>query len=256
MRHLRYFLLKHKEITMRNALNVALLLAVAISSSPIGAFAHDGDGDDHHPVTNQQYPAGTYPATPSIYGGQQPGYLGQSGIGHVNDPRYNPGHNNSLRHQVKDAINSPGQGAAPGYAGVPQLAPAYAGYPAAAYPGGQGVYVGQPGAGHVNDPNYNPGHNNSLGHQLKDAVNPGSVPAYTAPGAVPGYGSGYPGVAPVGANHVNNPYINPGHNGSVQHQVNDAVNGNQVFPGQQVPMTNRKQHGHSQGHNDSDGHNH
>ena len=122
----------------------------------------------------------------------------------------------------------------------------------------RGGYLAQPGAGHINDPNYNPGHNNSLGHQLKDAVNPGIAPAYGAPGAVPGYG--YQG-APVGANHVNNPYVNPGHNGSVQHQMNDAVNGNQVFPGQ-MPVSNYGQqghgngHGHSHGHDDADGHSH
>lgn len=172
---------------MRKSINLVLLTVLALSSSPIGAFAHDGE-DDH--VNTPQYVPGPYPAAaPGTYTGQQPGYLGQ------------------------------------------------------------------PGAGHINDPNYNPGHNNSLGHQLKDAVSPGTAPAYGVPGAAPGYGyGGYQG-APVGANHVNNPYINPGHNGSVQHQMNDAVNTGQVFPGQ-VPVIKRSRHGgHGAGHNEH-GHNH
>lgn len=241
---------------MRKPITIALLVAVALSSSSIAASAHDGEDDDHHPITNQQYPAGTYPVTPGGIG-QRQGYLAQPGLGHANDPRLNPGHNNSLRHQVKDALNSQGQGLAPGYAGygAPGAAPVYGGYPANSYQAGQGGYLGQPGAGHINDPNFNPGHNNSLGHQLKDAVNPGSVPAYAAPGAVPGYGYGSPGVAPVG-NHVNNPYINPGHNGSVQHQMNDAVNAGQVLPGQ-VPLMNRRHNNHGHGHGqDEHGHSH
>lgn len=241
---------------MRNAINLALVTAVALSSS-LGAFAHGGEDDEHHPVVNQQYNPGAYPVAPGTYAGQ-PGYLGQRGAGHINDPRYNPGHTNSLRHQVKDAINSAGQGAAPGYAGygVPAVAQPY-GYPGA-YPAvNQAGYL--PGAGHINDPNYNPGHNNSLGHQLKDAVNPRTAPAYGVQGSVPGYGyGGYQG-APAGANHVNNPYINPGHNGSVQHQMNDAANGNQGFPAQ-VPVSNYGQYrhgnGHSYGHDDADGHSH
>lgn len=236
---------------MRKSINLVLLMALALSSSPIGAFAHDGEDD--HPVNTPQYVPGPNPVVaPGTYTGQQPGYLGQPGPGHVNDPNYNPGHNNSLRHQVKDAINSKGQGT--GYAGygVPGAQQPY-GYNGAQPAGHLGQ---QPGAGHINDPNYNPGHNNSLGHQLKDAVSPGTAPAYGVQGTVPGYGYGYQG-APVGANHVNNPYINPGHNGSVQHQMNDAVNGNQVFPGQ-VPVMNRTfgQHRNNHGHDDGDGHSH
>lgn len=234
---------------MRNVINLALLTALALSSSSIGVFAHDGEDDDHHPVTNQL--PGTYPVAPGA-SGQQPGYLGQPvylGPGHINDPRFNPGHSNSLRHQAKDALNSAGQGGAPGYAGY--------GAPGVAQPYGylnQAGYSGQTGPGHINDPNYNPGHNNSLGHQLKDAINPGVAPAYGAPGAVPVYGYDRYQGAPVGANHVNNPYINPGHNGSVQHQLNDAVNAGQVLPGQ-VPRMNRRDHGHGHGL-DEHGHNH
>lgn len=230
---------------MRKSINLVLLTVLALSSSPIGAFAHGGEDDEHQqPVINQQYGPGTYPVVPGTYTGQQPGYLGQSGAGHINDPNYNPGHNKSLRHQVKDAINGR-QGA--GYAGygVPGAQQPYG------YSGAPPAYLGQPGAGHINDPNYNPGHNNSLGHQLKDAVSPGTAPAYGVQG-VPGYG-GYPGS--VGVNHVNNPYINPGHNGSVQHQMNDAVNAGQVFPGQ-VPLIKRSRHGgHGAGY-DEHGHNH
>jgi hypothetical protein len=232
---------------MRKSINLVLLTVLALSSSPIGVFAHDGEDD--HPVNTPQYVPGPYPVVaPGTYTGQQPGYLGQPGAGHINDPNYNPGHNNSLGHQVKDAINSGGQGA--GYTGY--------GVPGAQQPygyNGAPAYLGQPGAGHINDPNYNPGHNNSLGHQLKDAVSPGTAPAYGVPGAAPGYGyGGYQG-APVGANHTNNPYINPGHNGSVQHQMNDAVNAGQVFPGQ-VPVIKRSRHGgHGAGHNEH-GHNH
>ncbi|MBX9687384.1 MAG: hypothetical protein K2X27_11825 [Candidatus Obscuribacterales bacterium] len=156
---------------------------------------------------------------------------------------------------MNDAINPAGTNGAPGY-GLPGVAPAYAGYHGA-YPSNQPGYLAQPGAGHINDPNYNPGHSTSLGHQLKDSVNPGTAPAYGVQGAAPGYGyGGYQG-APVGVNHMNNPYINPGHNGSVQHQMNDAVNGNQVFP-RQAPVFNRSHsgHGHSNGHDDTDGHSH
>lgn len=38
---------------MRNAINLALLTALALSSSAIGVFAHGGEDDDHPPVTNQ-----------------------------------------------------------------------------------------------------------------------------------------------------------------------------------------------------------
>lgn len=236
---------------MRKAINVALFVAVAVSSSPIAAFANEGEDDAHHPVTNQQYPAGTSPVIPGP-AVQQPGYLGQPGLGHTNDPLLNPGHNNSWRHQVKDSLNSRGQGLAPGYAGygAPGVAPVYGGYPASSYQAGQG-YPGQPGAGHINDPSINPGHNNSPGHQLKDVINPNSTPAYGS--TVPGFG--YPGVAPVGVNHVNNPYINPGHNGSVQHQMNDAA-ASQIYPGQAAPITNQRRRGNNHGHNDSNLHSH
>jgi hypothetical protein len=229
-----------EDLLMPKTFNLCLVALVAVSMNPAGAIAHDGEDD--HAVNQQQYAPGTYPQ-------YAPGYPVQSGAGHTNDPRLNPGHNNSLRHQVKDAINSRGQGLAPGYAGygAPGVAPVYGGYPANSYQAGQG-YLGQPGAGHINDPSINPGHNNSLGHQLKDAINPNGMPAYGS-SAVPGSGYGYPGVAPVGANHVNNPYINPGHNGSVQHQMNDTVNGNQGFPAQ-LPMANRRGHRHGHGHDD------
>ncbi len=238
---------------MRNVINLALFTALALSSS-LGAFAHGGEDDEHPPVINQQYaPTGGYPVVaPGAYAGQQPIYSGQPG--HINDPLYNPGHNNSGRHKVQDALNPALQNGAPGY-GVPAVAPPYSGYPGGAYPA--------TGAGHINDPNYNPGHNNSLGHKLQDAINPaGTVPAYGVPGVAPGYG--YQG-APVGANHVNSPYINPGHDGSIQHQMNDAVNGNQqILPGH-IPVSNYGQQGYGsnygkrkqgQGHGHGNGHGH
>lgn len=225
---------------MRKVLNLAVLTALALSSNAISAFAHGGDEDDHHPVTNQQ--PGAYPAP--VVTGQQPGYVGQpgyAGAGHINDPRFNPGHSNTLRHQVKDALNSPGQGAAPGSAGY--------GVPGVAQPNGypnQPAYLGQTGPGHINNPNYNPGHNNSLGHRLNDTINPGVAPAYGVPASsVPAYGYGVHPGAPAAANHANNRAINPGYNGSVQHQLNDAVNSGRVVPGQHVPPTNRR-HGHEQ----------
>lgn len=61
---------------------------------------HLGQAPGGYPVAPGMYSSGTYPV-------QAPG--------HTNDPRYNQGHNNSLGHQLKDAVNSNWQGGGPGY---------------------------------------------------------------------------------------------------------------------------------------------
>lgn len=189
----------------------------------------------HAAVDNGYVAPGAYPNSNTVFPAYG-NYTNQGyGGGHVNNPAINPGHNNSIGHRMGDALNG-NQAMNPAL--YQQNGLGQGGLPGQGYSGG-----------HINDPNYNPGHNNSLGHQMKDAINPGVAPAYGAPGAVSVYGNGGFQGAPVGANHVNNPYINPGHNGSVQHQLNDAVNAGQVLPGQ-VPVINRRQHGHGYGQDD------
>jgi hypothetical protein len=104
------------------------------------------------------------------------------GAGHINNPAINPGHNNSIGHQMGDALNG-NQSSNPGYGyGVNQ---------------GYGVPVQGYGAGHINNPAINPGHNNSIGHRMGDAMNGSQA-------VTPGYGYGvspsYGGPAMNGVN--------------------------------------------------------
>jgi hypothetical protein len=171
----------------------------AANSGMISTQQHqmlDGQRNAQHAAVDNRYPvySGTgylpnagynngngYADSGYVNGGPVNGY-GMSGAGHINDPNYNPGHNNSLGHKLQDAINP--AGTVPAY-GVPGVAPGY-GY---GYQGAPAV------SNHVNSPYVNPGHDGSIQHQMNDAVNgnqqilPGHIPVSNY--GQQGYGSNY-----------------------------------------------------------------
>lgn len=145
--------------------------------------------------SNSAYPSyNSSPYTNQGYALPAQGY----GAGHINNPAINPGHNNSIGHQLGDAMNA-NQAVNPGYGyGVNQ---GYA-LPAQGY-----------GAGHINNPAINPGHNNSVGHRMGDALNGNQA-------VTPGYGYG----------------VNQGYGGS-------AMNGNPNY-GYHDDSSNNHPHSH------------
>lgn len=136
----------------------------------------DSQRNMQHAAVDSGYAASGAYSNPNTVYPANGNYTNQGyGGGHINNPAINPGHNNSIGHRMGDALN-----------GNQAINPAQ--YQQNGLGQGYGLPVQGYGGGHINDPTMNPGHNNSIGHQMGDAALNGNQVVNPGYGVNPAYG--------------------------------------------------------------------